>query len=257
MPKSVEQRRVLVLDFDGVLCDSSRECLLVTWHGAQGHPIETFSRRAVARLPPAFVERFWAYRRYARHLGHFQMALIEDLPLMTSQEAFEAAYGALEKERRHAFVEQVQAYRQQVRAQRTQTWLSHQVFYRGVPSWLRRQPTPPWIVSARDQVSILALLSRHDIHLPPDQVYGASTNKLEALASIAERTKMGREDMLFIDDHPAHVQAALDAGFRAVFASWGYGVLPSGSVARSSVPSLRLSDLFAERFSDPSSPRGA
>jgi phosphoglycolate phosphatase-like HAD superfamily hydrolase len=253
MPKPL-----LVLDFDGVLCDSSRECMLVTWHGAQGHPVETFSRRAVARLPSAFVERFKAYRRFARHLGHFQVALVPDLPLMTGQDAFEAAYGALDKERRQAFMEQVQAYRQQVRAQRTQTWLFHHVFYRGVLSWLRRQPTPPWIVSARDQASLLALLSRHDVHLPPEQVYGASTDKLKALSAIAKRTKMSREDLLFIDDHPAHVQAAYRAGFRAMFASWGYGVLDAGSSAMPSVPCLRLPDLLAERFPDPSShTRGA
>lgn len=250
MPKSVEQRRILVLDFDGVLCDSSRECLLVTWHGAQGHPIETFSRRAVARLPPVFVERFRAYRRFARHLGHFQMALLEELPLITSQEAFEAAYDALDVGRRQAFVDQVQVYRQQVRAQRTQTWLFHHVFYRGVLPWLRRQPTLPWIVTARDQESIQVLLKSHDIHLPPNQVYGASTNKLDALHEIARQTQTLRENMLFIDDHSAHVHAACRAGFRAMFASWGYG--ESSNVTMSPIPSLRLPDLLAGHFPDPS-----
>jgi phosphoglycolate phosphatase-like HAD superfamily hydrolase len=253
MPKSVEQWRTLVLDFDGVLCDSSRECLLVTWHGAQGHPIETFSRRAVARLPTAYVERFQAYRRFARHLGHFQMALLEELPLITSQEAFEAAYDALDVGRRQAFVDQVQAYRQQVQAQRTQTWLFHHVFYRGVLPWLRRQPTAPWIVSARDPTSIQALLKSHDAHLPPNQVYGSRTDKLEALSAIAKQSQTSREDMLFIDDHPAHVQAACRAGFRAVFASWGYGVLPLKRSAMSPVSSLRLPDLLTGRFPDLSS----
>ncbi len=125
---------LLVLDFDGVLCDSSRECMLVTWHGAQGHPAEMFSRRAVGKRATALVERFSMSRRFARHLGHFQMTLVPDLPLITSQEAFEVAYGALDEERRQAFVDLVQASRQQVRVQRPQTWLFHHVFYRGVLS---------------------------------------------------------------------------------------------------------------------------
>jgi phosphoglycolate phosphatase-like HAD superfamily hydrolase len=239
---------LLVLDFDGVLCNSNRECMLVTWHGVHGHPIETFSRRAVARLPATFVGRFTAYRRFARHLGHFQMSLLKDLPFVSSQEAFEAAYSALDMERRQAFVAQVQTYRQQVRAQRTRTWLFHHVFYRGVLPWLRRWPTLPWIVSARDQASILALLERHEVSVRPDQVFGAQTDKLEALSAIVRLTQRSREDIFFIDDHPAHVQAACRAGFRAVFASWGYGVLEVKRSTRPPVQHLQLPDLLAERF---------
>ena len=62
---------LLVLDFDGVVCDALVECALVTWLGV--HPPDP--RRPVsahaAAMPRSFVERFGLVRAYSRILDHF------------------------------------------------------------------------------------------------------------------------------------------------------------------------------------------
>lgn len=47
----------LVLDFDGVVCDSLKESLLVVWNGAGGNPPVEFSVQGLLALPSDFVER--------------------------------------------------------------------------------------------------------------------------------------------------------------------------------------------------------
>jgi phosphoglycolate phosphatase-like HAD superfamily hydrolase len=250
-PREAHNKQILVLDFDGVICDSREECMLVAWHGGQGDPVEAFNHRAVSRLPSSFVERFEQMRPYARHLGHFLVPLLSDLPPITSQEAFEAAYEALDRERRETFQRQVQLYRQQVREQRTRAWSRSHRFYQGVIPWLRRRQVVSWIVTARDQASVLALLASHKVYLSPDRVYGEQSSKLEALAIIANAEQVRPEDVIFVDDHPGHVQAALDAGFRAYFATWGYGCMPPERMGAAPLPGIQLPELLAGRFPDP------
>ncbi|GHO96514.1 hypothetical protein KSF_065620 [Reticulibacter mediterranei] len=225
--------------------------MLVVWLGAQGHPVEAFKRRAVSQLPASFVERFEQMRPYARHLGHFLVPMLVDLPPIASQEAFDVVYASLDSERRETFQRQVQVYRQQVREQRTRTWSRLHRFYQGIIPWLRRRQEVPWIVTARDQSSVLALLASHEVYLPQNRVYGEQPSKLEALIAIANAEQVRPEDVIFVDDHPVHVQAALEAGFRAYFATWGYGRMPPEMMGAAPLPRIQLPELLAGRFPNP------
>ncbi len=186
----VSSKLPLVLDFDGVVCDSLKESLLVVWNGAGDNlPVE-FSVQGLRALPPDFVERFTRYRPYARHLGHFLVPLLQELPLMRTQEAFEAAYQSLDRARKECFIQAVSQYRQQVRETHPVTWLKMQRCYRGIIPYLSRREGPIYIVTARDQMSVLQLLESKGLILAPEQVLGEQSPKLAALATIAEREQV-------------------------------------------------------------------
>lgn len=247
-------KQILALDFEGVLCDSSKECMLVAWYGTHGASVEAFGTRGWHKLPPAFVERFLAYRPFMHHLGHFLVPMLSDLPRIVSQEAFQTAYASLEAARRERFIEQVSQYRQQVRVLRTATWLQMHVWYPRIAYWLRRFRQPVYIVTARDRASVLTLLESKSIVLAPDHVFGERVSKLEALATIVHREQISPQALTFIDDHPEHVRSARQKGYQAFFASWGYGVLPAEGPQASSMLPLRLPDLLTGRFPSEENP---
>jgi HAD superfamily hydrolase (TIGR01509 family) len=243
-----ERKAPLVLDFDGVICDSFKECMLVVWNGAHGKPVDDFSDQGLQALPPDFVERFRRYRPFAQHLGQLLVALLEDLPLIETQEAFEVLYQSLSRTRREMFIWAVSQYRQQAREQHPAIWLKMQRCYRGIIPFLANRAGPIYIVTARDQESVLTLLSSKGLHLSPEQVLGEQSPKLAALTTIARREQVEPSALIFVDDHPANVQVARQAGYQAYLALWGHITpLQRGKLALS-LCGIRLTDLLAERF---------
>ncbi len=244
----MHKKSPLVLDFDGVICDSFNESLLVVWNGAGSNPPVEFSVQGLGALPPDYVERFTRYRPYVRHLGHFLVALLSDLPSVDTQEAFEAVYQSIDRARKEAFIQAVSLYRQQVRQAHPATWLQMQRCYRGIIRYLCRREGPVYIVTARDQASVLQLLENKGLILAPEWVLGEQSPKLDALAAIAQREQVAPGKLIFIDDQRANVQAALQAGYQAYLAGWGYPAPLASSVSTSRLVEIRLRDLLAERF---------
>jgi phosphoglycolate phosphatase-like HAD superfamily hydrolase len=238
----------LVLDFDGVVCDGIKESLLVVWNGAQGKPVMEFSAQGLGALPPAFVERFTRYRPFAQHLGHFLVPLLEGLPHIGTQEAFEAVYQSIDHARRERFVQAVSQYRQQVRQECPTTWVKMHRCYRGIIPYLSRRNGPVSIVTARDQASVLQLLESKGLTLAPEQVLGEQSPKLAALATIVRQEQVDPSALIFVDDHRSNVQVARQAGYQAYLAQWGYPAPPARGALADPLPAIRLADLLAERF---------
>ncbi len=64
----------LILDFDGVVCDATTECALITWLGVHPPDPGIAVSSYLAAMPRGFVERFCNIRGYARLLQHFLVA---------------------------------------------------------------------------------------------------------------------------------------------------------------------------------------
>src|SRR5690606_28370687 len=70
------RKPMLILDFDGVVCDAFEECAVVTWYATEDP--ETTAAKPVAELvsdlPASFLTRFRTVRKYSRLLHHFMVA---------------------------------------------------------------------------------------------------------------------------------------------------------------------------------------
>jgi phosphoglycolate phosphatase-like HAD superfamily hydrolase len=214
--------RVVCLDFEGVICDSFTECVLVAWNSAHDQSPASFSLQAVADLPAAFVERFRRYRPYARHLGHFLVALLDNVPPIQSQEDFEAVYRRLDTAQVDAFVQKVTTYREQVRQARREEWLAAYHLYAGIASLFAQSPLPLYVVTARDQVSVCTVLDAAGLTIPKEHVYGGVRAKVSALGYIWRQELVRPRDLLLVDDHLFNVLSAKKAGYQAAWARWGY-----------------------------------
>lgn len=240
---SVRSPGVVVLDFDGVICDSWRECAFITWAGQHGWAPAEFGASAFPAIPGAFIQRFLALRGYARHLGHFAVPVQPSSERITCRAEFDTFYAGLAPEVVATFVERALRFRASARKRYRKQWLAFHVLYEGVPELLRALSNRLYIVTARDRESVRDMLLAHGIVVQPERIYGERCSKGAALREIEAKE---HAEVYFVDDDLADVVAAQKDGRRALWARWGYSA-PEDSAKASwlGVPMLSLPELPA------------
>ncbi|MEA2494237.1 MAG: hypothetical protein QOJ29_2148 [Thermoleophilaceae bacterium] len=231
--------QVLVLDFDGVLCDSVDECLQIAWFAHTGAPARAFAEQGIAAVPPVVAARFRRARPFMRQLAHFLVPLL-DAPATRDAAAFDAYFARLPQEQTAAFAAAATAYRSAVRRAYSERWLTaHRVHAR-----IAAMAHDTYIATARDDASVTAILGAHDVQVTPARVFGSLHEKTAALASIAALESARAQDVWLIDDSVQNCLAAHAAGFGACWASWGYRVPGDPAIACSAgIPAVTPDDL--------------
>jgi phosphoglycolate phosphatase-like HAD superfamily hydrolase len=216
------QHKTFALDFDGVIVDGLNECILVTWNGYYGKQLDDFSIEGLAKVPNWFIERFTHCRNFAKHLGHFAVAIFDrDTPIQT-QTDYERLYLSLDPLEVESFVAKVNEYRANARTHQELLWLDQHTLYPDVQSFLQSLNAPLYIVSAKDRDSIIKILARAEIDITPHQVFGEQRNKLVALRAIQQYESVRPEEIFFLDDNIINVIDVQQAGYGAYWALWGY-----------------------------------
>jgi phosphoglycolate phosphatase-like HAD superfamily hydrolase len=246
---------VLALDFDGVICDSWRECAFITWAGQHGWAPSEFAASAFPAIPGAFIQRFLALRGYARHLGHFLVPVLPGSERISCRADFDLYYAGLAPEEVATFVERALRFRASVQNRRWKQWLAFHVLYEGVSELLSPLSDRLYIVTARDRQLVRELLATHGIAVQPERIYSERCSKSAALRDIQAREHAG---VYFVDDDLDDVVAAQRDGYRAVWALWGYSAPEDRAKAsRLGIPVLSLPELPAAVLSvigDPADP---
>jgi HAD superfamily hydrolase (TIGR01509 family) len=215
-------QKIFALDFDGVIADGLNECLLVTWNGYYDLEVKNFSREGLANIPASFIKRFTHCRNFAKHLGHFAVAIFDmDTPIRT-QEDYERLYLSLDPIEVEIFVKKVNEYRTKAKQERELLWLEQHTLYPNIQSFLKGLDAPLYIVSAKDSDSIIKILAKTGIKLDPHQVFGEQRNKPAALKAIQLEHSVRPDEIFFLDDNIINVIDVKQAGYSAYWAVWGY-----------------------------------
>jgi phosphoglycolate phosphatase-like HAD superfamily hydrolase len=233
---------ILALDFDGVLCDSSREVFVIAVD-------------AYASLEPgsALLERLRPLRDDALGGGvdfrsddlytvftgllplgnraeDFGVSLkaIEDETIIEDQESYDTFYREIGQKWLDSFHHAFYAARSRLREADTGAWLELHLPYPGFAAVLRRHRarTSPAVATAKDARSVHLLLHHlgysgvFDPGLILDKETGVKkTLHLEALR---KRTGVDFDRITFVDDKVNHLVAVAALGVRPVLAGWGF-----------------------------------
>lgn len=209
--------KVLALDFDGVVCESLDEALLISWNAHTRAPVEAFVEPGLAGVPPEVARRFIDCRPFARHLGHWLVPFaIGDVP--ASHAEFAARYDELPGQAIETFTAAATRYRAAVRHAYPDRWLSHHVVHRELAGVL----ASAYIVTARDGESVSRILDAHDVAVDDARIFGSCTDKPGALKAIAIREGVRPADVTLVDDSIENCLAAQAAGCGCLWATWGY-----------------------------------
>lgn len=209
--------RVFALDFDGVICDSLQEGLLISWNAHTHAPVEAFVAPGLAGVPPEVTDRFTRCRPFTRHFGHWLVPfVISSIPATHTE--FAARYDELPEQTIKAFTATAAHYRTQVRRDHPDRWLAH---HRVQPR-LRGLLTDAYIVTARDIGSVRQILDAHAMGVDDGRIFGSLSDKQDALRTIAVREAVEPADVTLVDDNIENCVAAHAAGYNARWATWGY-----------------------------------
>lgn len=244
--------KVLALDFDGVICDSSREVFTVglrTWAALEpgstlsaDHPL---SDPAQAPQQHRFEEDS-LFRAFAglTPLGNraedFGVALrIIDLGLeVTGQAEYDAVRATCDRPWLEAFHHRFYQERATLRERSLRDWLALQRPYPPFTDLLRRRRGDATlaIVTAKDRESVRLLLAAHGLDnlFPPELVLDKETGVHKTAHLEALRTRLGTDfsHITFVDDKVNHLQRVSGLGVRPVLACWGLNTPREHDLAR-------------------------
>ncbi len=232
---------LLVFDFDGVLCDSLEECMMVAWYAYKSKPVGHFLDPALEGVPPEVLERFQRCRPFMRHLGHFLLPLVVTSDLPTTHAGFAAQYQALPPADVERFADAANDYRKKLRSEHAEPWHARHT----VQDELRELVAGAYIATARDSASVGHILRAHGFEVDDGRVFGSLRDKTDALTQVAARESRDPADVVLVDDSVENCVAARKAGFGAYWATWGYHAEgDAGTAERHKIPALSVEDLL-------------
>ena len=233
--------RVLALDFDGVVCDSSREVFTVAVRTyAQLHPGSAWIRTILEQPGPAATERldfsgapaFAALQRLiplgnrAEDFGVALRALELGLEL-PDQAAYDAFYRSLHQGWLEAYHATFYEIRDRLRTADSARWLALNDGYPPFTAFLKRAADrcATAILTARDGASLDVLLD----HLGVSAIIPrslrldkeAGLHKTSHLSLLADRLQVTFPEITFVDDKVNHLERVAPLGVRPVLAGWG------------------------------------
>jgi phosphoglycolate phosphatase-like HAD superfamily hydrolase len=244
--------RVLALDFDGVLCDSSREVLVVA--------VDAYAalQPASALLPELRAIRGRAlagdgsfrgdplYRRFAEllPLGNraedFGVALwaIDRGLQVLDQAGYDAAHRRVGGAWRDAFHDRFYTAREALRAADLEGWRRLHLPYPSLADTLRRRGSA-WrcaVATAKDGRSVRLLLADLGLEgvIDPALILDKETgvDKTSHLTELSARAGAPFAVITFVDDKVNHLQKAASLGVRTVLAGWGFNTPREHDLAR-------------------------
>jgi len=235
---------VVLFDFDGVFCDSTRECYSIALAARaliDGTDDGTdYSHELVGELEDgdALLEFFRSHRPYIRWPREYWLLL----------ETFRTGGGAVTLTQRDfddfeeagdpvalAFQQAFFDVRDDLRTNRYDAWIDLFDAYSSVVEEGRvvMEHVPFRILTGRDGSSVGAFLAKHGLEVPGEWVFDAKQfrNKVEGFEAI--RSEMGRDRLYaFLDDNVTHLAALLPLGVQCFWATWGYSSPDHENTAR-------------------------
>ena len=246
-------RSILVVDFDGVICDSTEECVVTAWNAYSN---EQGMVRFANEVPEPFQSMLRTHRNYVRTAGEY-LLLIEAARCGRTIGS-QADYDRLFEE----FPAGIQRYaaaffaaREVLRREDESHWLSLHTIYPGIPVNLRRlwDLFDLFVVTGKDWQSVRMFFDGFDLPIERSRVYDkdAAHDKLEAIRIIAGNAGQPLTSTVFVDDNIYHLLPPHEAGCSAFMAGWGYHTNDQIQLAKQrSIPILELetwADLLLER----------
>lgn len=231
-------RSLLVLDFDGVICDSIDECFVsswVAWHRLQG-------RSLPAALAIELRARFAALRPFIRSGEDYVVIqkLLAGERRVATQEEFDAALAAEGAEGMRRLKEVFYAARGDLLASDRAYWLSLNRVYPHVRAPLAAVAGRPdaLVLSTKKSEFIVEILAANDIAIPQERVlHTGSRSKADVITGI-----LGPDDRaLLVDDQIDHLVACRHPRIDVRLALWGY-VRPEWLERHPGVPRVAAED---------------
>jgi phosphoglycolate phosphatase-like HAD superfamily hydrolase len=237
---------ILAIDFDGVICDSTEECVVTAWNAWNLYINKTIQVTTPDQVPNPFRSALRAHRNYVRTAGEYLILLEAALSgkYIRSQRDYDNLFEQFDNSI-SAFAKLFFSARSRLRSQDEKHWLNLHSVYTGIPMALAQlwKTFDVSIVTGKDASSVQTFFKLFGLPIPSSRVFDKDVahDKLAAIRMIAANEGQPLNSTFFVDDNIHHLVPAHEAGCHAYLAGWGYHTDEQLELARRlSIPILSL-----------------
>lgn len=218
--------KIVVFDFDGVVCDSTDECMVTSWNAWQKWNGRMRFRLDLHEFSDEEQRKFRALRPYVRGAGEYYVLRrsLEDGPCIKNQNTFEQLRKRW-KEHLEPFKSVFYDSREKLRQKDLESWIELHPVFDDVIVVMKQlnEEKRLYVATLKDGESVRLILEHHGVRLPPARLLDQSqiSSKLEALDLFIEKEKASKDDIIFIDDNVTHLLEPKKAGYNILLTGWG------------------------------------
>jgi len=217
--------KVVVFDVDGVIVDSTEECLVMAYNAYQVYLNTNKLITLPSEAPKAFCQRFRSIRKYIKSMDEYLIMFESDTPIK-SQSEYDDTLGTLNTVRLKEYADIFFHVRKKYKNELYHQWIGLHTFHDEVISVIKSlyKTTHFYIVTGKDKSSVLDLLKNKNISIEENNIYDnyAAKNKLACLDLISLKENRKPSDCFFIDDNVTHLFEPHKNGYDCYLAEWGY-----------------------------------
>jgi phosphoglycolate phosphatase-like HAD superfamily hydrolase len=243
--------KYVVFDFDGVVCDSTNECMVTAWNAWERWNKKDGFRRSLVEFDQCEIENFRPLRPYVRGAGEYYIlmrAINSSNYIISNQKYFDEL--RLEwKDQLSPFKAIFFQERQRLRSENLNSWIElHEVYddVIKVMKYLHDQGRL-LIATLKDGESVRLILNKNEINILPEEIMDQSkiSSKLEALKIFVSEKKIYKNELCFIDDNVTHLLEPYKSGYNVYLTGWGNTMLEHKEIAeKENIPIIQTINQF-------------
>jgi len=219
-------KKFVVFDFDGVVCDSTDECMLTSWNAWEKWELRNNFRNDLSEFTEDDKLSFRKVRPRVRGAGEYYIlrrAIFEKVSVDN-----QAYYDKL----RHDWEEYLTPFkgfflaaRRQLQKDNIDAWIDLHYIFEDAIEVIKKlnEHNRLYIATLKDAESVKLILEKQGVNIPNGNLLDQATikSKLQALDHIRKKNNCTKNDIIFIDDNVMHLLEPHNAGYNVFLTGWG------------------------------------
>lgn len=218
---------MFITDFDGVICDSVLECLLVTYNAHKRLQSPDFKRVLdLETVELSIRERFRKLRPYLKGAEDFvpmYIAIEENISITTQRDFDEVR--STHKDRLLTYQKAFYAERDYLQHHEKERWLRLNPLFDGIGAMLKQRTSFEniHILTTKRQQDVLEIFQYQGIPFPVEQItYMKASGKSQKLLEILREHHAVMQESVYIEDQIDFVVESKKHGIGSYLVEWGY-----------------------------------
>ena len=248
----IKNKSIIVFDFDGVVCDSSDECMVSSWNAWEEWEGRDNFRNDLSEFTENNKLNFRKVRPRVRGAGEYYIlrrAFSEGISI-DNQEVFDNL-----EEQWQENIEPFKALffqvREKLRRDDINAWIDLHPIFNGVVEVMKilNDQNRLFIATLKDAKSVRLILENKGIKVKENRMLDQSQikSKLQALDIFRKQLGCNKKDMVFIDDNVTHLLEPKNEKYTVFLATWGTVLEDYLSIAKiNKIPLLNSSAMLLE-----------
>jgi len=219
--------KYIVFDFDGVVCDSTNECMVTAWNSWERFNMRNEFRLGINDFNKIEIKNFRDLRPYVRGASEYYIIMrsINDPEIkIENQKDFDDLRNKWKSnfnKFKTIFFEQ----RERLRNNNLNYWIDLHIIFNDVIIAMKKihKEKRLLIATLKDKKSVMLILQKYGISIRQEDILDQEkiTTKLEALDHFVLKKKILKEDLCFIDDNITHLIEPNNNNYKVFLSGWG------------------------------------